>query len=145
MKKVKRYIILGLIYITLFTLGFYVLESLESKKVYPFEHVQVGMYSSIKIGFIFFLLVYLPMTIITDFLPKRRLDKVLLSVTKVLLFSVVGVIIGNFIFSIVYPEWVVLDLVGVVLNRETSLFIFGLIGFIYSLGNFIKFKERVIH
>lgn len=88
----------------MFTLGFAILENVESTKIANYEDVLIGFYS-IYVGFFIFLIIYFPMTIITDFLPKKRLSMILFWCAKAILFSFIGVIIGSFIFSIIYPEW----------------------------------------
>lgn len=136
-----RYTILGLIYITLFAVGFTILEELESKKVFPFEHVQIGFYYSVYIGFLIFIVVYLPLTFITDFLPKKGFDKHSSQMFRIFLFSSVGVVIGAFMFPFINPEWAEID--GFILNRETSLIIFGAVGFLYSVIT-IFFRKNVL-
>jgi hypothetical protein len=138
LKRLMRYSILGLLYITLFTVGFAILENVESKKIANYEDVLVGFHS-IYYGFFIFLIIYFPMTIITDFLSKKPLNMIFFWFAKTILFSLVGIIIGSFIFSITYPEWVEID--GNFLNRETSLIIFGSIGFIYSIITTIYRKK----
>ncbi|RXJ04376.1 hypothetical protein DS745_03045 [Anaerobacillus alkaliphilus] len=139
MKTIKRLSILGLFYVMLFALGFSLLENLESKKVYPFEHVQVGFYSSVKMGFIIFLIIYLPITIVTDLLSTDKKYKIFWGILKTPFFSILGVVIGQLIFYMTYPEWV--ELSGYILNKETALIIFGLVGFIYSLITIIYKKK----
>ncbi|WP_078552205.1 hypothetical protein [Bacillus alkalicellulosilyticus] len=136
MKKWIRYTILGLLYIILFAIGFTILENVESKKVIPFEHVQIGFFYSTYLGFLVFLFIYLPLTVITDLLARKRVLKYLSLFLQVILCSSVGVVVGSFMFSFISPEWVEID--GIILNRETSLNIFGVVGFLYSLMTMVR-------
>ncbi len=125
---------LGFLYILFFTIGFTILENVESKKVTPFEHVHIGFYYGVYIGLLIFLIIILPMTIVTDFLLKQGI------MIKIILFSSVGVVIGAFMFPFINPEWVEID--GFILNRETSLSIFGVVGFLYSLITIISDRTK---
>ncbi len=135
MNTVKRYAILFTIFIILYVIGSKCLEILESVKIVPFEDIKVDFKENIVQAIFSFLLTFLPLSVLFDFLPSQRLFIIL----KVISLSCLGLFIGSYIYFITYPEWV--EISGADVRKETAMIIFGIVGLIYSLVSSFIIKK----
>lgn len=132
----KRHLLLGILFLMLFMIGIQFLEMIESRKVMPFEHVELGITYSLFIGFTFYICAFLPLNVIIEFFPATMTWNVVRITANIL----VGIFMGSYIFFMTYPEWVEID--GYPVQEETSIIIFVCVAFIYTSALIIYKKKE---
>ncbi|WP_088102064.1 hypothetical protein [Halalkalibacter urbisdiaboli] len=134
MNSLKHYAFLFVVFLCLFAGGMLGLERMESTKVVPFEHISMEIQSILVQGGLFYFLIFFPLTIILEQIPRR------FAFINMALFPIVGYFLGKYIFFITYPEWVEVD--GFPVKEETSMMLFSLVSLFYALVVLTKHKKK---